>query len=63
MAPWTASEMQAKGAKRPEAAARRANAILASCQARATTSKQRAKCEGLAIATALAMTNRPAKGK
>ena len=56
--PWTASDMKAKGAKRPERAAKIANAVLAACQARAETSKQLAQCEGLAIATALARTNK-----
>ena len=54
--PFSPADMARKGARKPEQAAKIANAVLAACQARATTTKQRQKCEGLAIATSLART-------
>lgn len=64
MAPWTADDMARKGARKPEQAARIANAVLASCLASAETEQQRKKCEGLAIATSLARTQgKQMKGK
>ena len=51
--PWTAAEMKQKGAQNPAKAAEIANAILSECQAR-----NGKNCERIAIATALARTNR-----
>ena len=52
--PWTADEMKAKGAHtNPAKAAEIANGILASCLKRGGKN-----CERIAIATALARTNK-----
>ena len=61
--PWTAAEMAAKGAKRPAEAAKIANHVLTSCRARgggpiSRRTGKRVSCEALAIATALARTNK-----
>lgn len=51
--PWTADDMRRKGARDGDKAARMANAILESCRA-----KGGKDCERIAIATALARTNK-----
>jgi len=54
--PWTAEEMKAKGARtNPAQAAKQANDILRECLA---DGKDPKNCERIAIATALARTNR-----
>ena len=53
--PWSADEMKAKGAHKPEQAARMANAIRAQCLA---SGKPEKECDRIAIATALARTNK-----
>ena len=55
--PWSASEMASKGAKRPELAARIANAVLEKCQS-TVNNKNKGRCEEMAIRIALARSNR-----
>uniref|UniRef100_A0A6H1ZGW8 Uncharacterized protein n=1 Tax=viral metagenome TaxID=1070528 RepID=A0A6H1ZGW8_9ZZZZ len=56
--PWTAEDMKAKGAKRPELAARVANAVRGKCIAAGGDEKT---CDGRAIRIALAQSNRGAQ--
>ena len=56
--PWTADDMRRKGAKRPEQAARIANAIRSRCL---SDGGSESACDRIAIATALARTNKPPK--
>lgn len=53
--PWSAQAMKAKGAQNPAKAEAMANAIRRSCLA---SGKSESECDRIAIATALARTNK-----